>query len=163
MKYVKKKRTWPIKIRETRHMGLSLSVFGGIRANAGKSLTQRWVFVRSMQPRISAQPWLSPVLLFSTAHSSNQAGCQTNRWSQQRDISSCLLRCDGNRCNADTDAWHGVTAHCVYTAGSTLTYFEGKRKTEGGKEGRREGVWDDTVHMITHKIMFVSSNSAVTM
>lgn len=33
-----------------------------------------------------------PALLFATTHPSNQAGCQTNRWSQQRDVSSRLLR-----------------------------------------------------------------------
>lgn len=88
-----------------------------------------------------------------SAHSSNQAGCQTNRWSQQRDVSLCLLRCDCNRCNADTNAWHSVTAYCVYTAGSTLTYFEG---------GWWSGGWH-CAHMITHKIMFVSSNGDVTM
>lgn len=61
-----------------------------------------------------------------STHSSNQAACQTNRWSQQRDVSSCLLRCDCSRCNADTDTWHSVTARFVCTADSTLTNFEGR-------------------------------------
>ena len=66
-----------------------------------------------------------------SAHSSNQAGCQTNRWSQQRDVSLCLLRCDCNRCNADTDAWHSVTAYCVYTAGIHFDLFWGRFRGGG--------------------------------
>lgn len=89
----------------------------------GKSQTQMHVCLQLAKGGLDSLAACAPTLPVG-AHSNNQARCQTNRWSQQRDVSSRLLRCDCNRCNADTNAWHSVTAHCVYTASSVLTYFE---------------------------------------
>lgn len=86
-----------------------------------------------------------PALLSAAAHSSNQASCQTNRWSQHTDISLCLLRCDCNRCNPDTGAWHSVTTYCVYTARFTLTYFQEKKEEKGeGGVGLTLCTWSHT-------------------
>lgn len=74
---------------------------GCVCVRTRESQTQRYMFVWGRIPSFPGESGLgllvacasteSP-LLFATTHSSNQAACQTNRWSQQRDVFSCLLR-----------------------------------------------------------------------
>lgn len=78
-----------------------------------------------------------PCASLRRAHSSDQAGCQTNRWSQQREmLPRAFSDVTATVANADANPRHCVTADCCR---------------------RRRGA-----HMITRQIMFVSSDSDVT-
>lgn len=78
-----------------------------------------------------------PCASLCRAHSSDQAGCQTNRWSQQQEmLPRVFWDVTATVANADTNTWHCVTADCCR---------------------RRRGA-----HMITRQIMFVSGDSNVT-